>query len=131
MQDSSNACNSNADIGYTSWSLICRDADHKKTTCSDLVDTMKPQFTDIQWKKSAKYVTVDERIVQNFDPISKESTNISLVSNKLFVWKQYKFGVEFTVNEIQNFSEIKGGGFYDSQSNIQYTLNDLAVKISV
>ena len=119
MQDSSNACNLNAYIGYISFSLVCRDADHKKTTCSDLVDTMRPQFTDIQWKKSAKYVTVDERIVQNFDPISKESTNISLVSNKLFVWKQYKFGVEFTVNEIQNFSEIKGGGFYDSQSNIQ------------
>ena len=120
MQDSSNACNLNAYIGYISFSLVCRDADHKKTTCSDLVDTMRPQFTDIQWKKSAKYVTVDERIVQNFDPIMKEATNFSLVSNQLLVWKQYKFGVEFTVNEIQNLSEIKGGGFYDSQSNIQY-----------
>ena len=113
MQDSSNACNSNADIGYTSWSLICRDADHKKTTCSVLLDSMKPQFTDIQWKKSAKYVTVDERIVQNFDPISKESTNISSVSNILLVWKQYNFVVQFTVNAIQNLSEIKDGSFYD------------------
>ena len=113
MQDSSNACNSNADIGYTSWSLICRDADHKKTTCSVLLDSMKPQFTDIQWKKSAKYVTVDERIVQNFDPISKESTNISSVSNRLLFWKQYNFVVQFTVNAIQNLSEIKDGSFYD------------------
>ena len=103
MQDSSNACNSNADIGYTSWSLICRDADHKKTTCSVLLDSMKPQFTDIQWKKSAKYVTVDERIVQNFDPILNPTDTFL-----------------FTVNEIQNLSEIKDGSFYGS-------LNDLAV----
>ena len=106
MQDSSNACNLNADIGYTSWSLICRDADHKKTTCSDLVDTMKPQFTDIRWKKSAKYVTVDERIVQHFDPIMH--TNYP-----------YQFTWEF-VKEIQNLSEIKDGSLYDSQSNIQH-----------
>ena len=117
MQDSSNACNLNADIGYTSWSLICRDADHKKTTCSVLLDSMKPQFTVIQWKKSAKYVTVDERIVQNFDPILKEAT--------------YWFDAEYLegatsnfgrahVTTIQNLSEIKDGSLYDSQSNIQY-----------
>ena len=105
MQDSSNACNSNADIGYTSWSLICRDADHKKTTCSDLVDTMKPQFTDIQWKKSAKYVTVDERIVQHFDPIMHPN---------------YPYQFTLFVTEIQNLSEIKDGSLYDSQSNIQH-----------
>ena len=106
MQDSSNACNLNAYIGYISLSLVCRDTDHKKTTCSDLVDTMKPQFTDIQWKKSAKYVTVDERIVQNFDPILIEATSTC------------EFGE--IVNEIQNVSEIKDGSLYDSQSNIQY-----------
>ena len=105
MQDSSNACNLNAYIGYISFSLVCRDTDHKKTTCFNLVDTMKPQFTDIQWKKSAKYVTVDERIVQNFNPILKEEATS-------------KFGMKF-VNEIQNITEIKDGNLYDSQSNIQ------------
>ena len=39
MQDSSNACNLNAYIGYTSWSLICRDTRHKKTTCSVLLNS--------------------------------------------------------------------------------------------
>ena len=105
MQDSSNACNLNADIGYTSWSLICRDTDHKKTTCSVLLDSMKPQFTDIQWKKSARYVTVDERVVQNFDPILKEATDGYDLEN---------------VTEIENLSEIKDGSLYDSQSNVLY-----------
>ena len=99
MQDSSNACNSNADIGYTSWSLICRDADHKKTTCSVLLDSMKPQFTDIQWKKSARYVTVDERVMKNFDSILKEATD--------------EFDLE-NVTGIQKLSEIKDGSLYES-----------------
>ena len=113
MQDSSNACNLNRDIGYTSWSLVCRDTDHKKTTCSELVVSMKPQFTDIQWKKSAKYVTVDERVIKNFDPILKAATDKYDVTN---------------VTGIRNLSEIKVGSLYYSQSKIQYlTLHDLAV----
>ena len=101
MQDSSNACNLNRDIGFTSWSLVCRDTDHKKTTCSVLLDSMKPQFTDIQWKKSARYVTVDERVIRNFDPILKEATD--------------KYDLE-NVTEIQNLSEIKDGSLYDSHT---------------
>ena len=66
---------------------------------------MKPQFTDIQWKKSAKYVTVDERVIKNFDPILKEATDEYDVAN---------------VTGIQNLSEIKDGSLYDSQSNILY-----------
>ena len=94
MQDSSNACNLNADIGYTSWSLICRDPNHKETTCSVLLNSMKPLFTDIRWKKSAKYVTVDERVISNFDPI------IEKAEEYLFV----------AVNDdISKFSEIKDG----------------------
>ena len=98
MQDSSNACNLNRDIGYTSWSLVCRDTDHKKTTCSVLLGSMKPQFSDIQWKKSAKYVTVDERVVKNFDPILKQAT------------AEYD---EKNVFGIKNLSEIKEGNLYD------------------
>ena len=107
MQDSSNACNLNRDIGYTSWSLICRDTDHKKTTCSVLLDSMKSQFTGIQWKKSAKYVTVDERVIQNFDPILKAATD--------------KYDGEI-VNKIHNLPEIKDRTLYkyDSKSNILY-----------
>ena len=92
MQDSSNACNLNADIGYTSWSLICRDPNHKETTCSVLLNSMKPLFTDIRWKKSAKYVTVDERVISNFDPIIEETD------------EKYLFA---SVNDISKFSEIK------------------------
>ena len=95
MQDSSNACNLNADVGYTSWSLVCHDTDHKKTTCSVLLKSMEPKFTDICWKKSAKYVTVDERVISNFDPI------IEKAEEYLFV----------AVNDdISKFSEIKDGG---------------------
>ena len=94
MQDPSNACNMNRDIGYTSWSLICRDADHRKTTCSILLDSMMSQFTDIRWKKSAKYVGNDELRINNFDPI---------IINALD-------GYELkTLTDIQNFTEIKDG----------------------
>ena len=94
MQDPSNACNMNRDIGYTSWSLICRDADHRTTTCSILLDSMMSQFTDIRWKKSAKYVGNDELRVSNFDPV---------IINALD-------GYELeTLTEIQKFSEIKDG----------------------
>ena len=106
MQDSLNACNLHRDIGYTSWSLICQDPDHKKTTCSVLFDSMKPQFTDIRWIKSAKYVTVDERMVKIFDPITKKATDER---------------DEEIVTEIQNLSEIKDGSLYESQSYIHLT----------
>ena len=66
---------------------------------------MKPQFTNIQWKKSAKYVTVDERVVRNFDTILKEATDGYDLEN---------------VTDIQNLSEIKDGSLYDCQSNILY-----------
>ena len=114
MQDSSNACNLNAYIGYTSWSLICRDTRHKKTTCSVLLNSMKPQFIDIQWKKSAKYVTVDARVIKNFDPILKEATDEYDVAN---------------VTGIQKLSEIKDGSLYDSHSNILYVTYSVSLTV--
>ena len=58
---------------------------------------MKPQFTDIQWKKSAKYVTAEKLETKNFDPIIKKATD--------------EYDIEI-VTEIQPLSEIKDGILY-------------------
>ena len=85
------------DTGYTSWSLSCLNKHQRKTTCSILLDSMKPQFTDIQWKKSAKYVTAEKLETKNFDPIIKKATD--------------EYDIEI-VTEIQPLSEIKDGILY-------------------
>ena len=95
----------NGDVGYTSWSLICRDINQKLTTCSVLIDSMKSQYTDIQWTKSSIYVTVDELEILNFDSIIKEAFK-SRIPKYLHVKE--------TVIDIQKLSEIKDGSLLQS-----------------
>ena len=107
MQDFANTCNMDRDIGYTSWSLVCRGPDKKQTTCSVLIDSMTSQYTDIQWTKSAKYVTLVERKIRNIDPIINSS-----------MW--------YSTVYIHEFSEIKDGCLWPSRTkkfaNISLTI---------
>jgi len=109
----------NGDVGYTSWSLICRDIDQKPTTCSVLIDSMKSQYTGIRWTKSSIYVTVDELEMPNFDPIIKEVFTYRMYQNfplNYTVKKEYKE----TLIDIQKLSEIKDGSLL--QSYLQFTI---------
>ena len=83
----------NRDTGYTSWSLSCRNTDLKKITCSVLIDSVKNQYSNVQWKSAAKYVTVDDLEIRNHNAISRTT----LVN-----------GITDAINDIQKFSEIKG-----------------------
>ena len=82
----------NRNVGYTSWSLSCRNTKHMKKTCSVLIDSVKDKYTDVQWKAAAKYVNVEDLKIRNHNTISRTT---------------FIDGITEAMNDMQKFSEIK------------------------